>query len=197
MPRALSARTSSTAARVHAIANINNEHDDLLRLEAMAGEQHRPPYYKKKDLVEVNAIEQFSELARSAYMMEVSYFLRQALRHRREGDQATKRQRASFFRDVMEEFVVSEAPFCLHFLSASTNYDLYNHYMALPFELTTPTVGGKHVTDDWYEMTEEHTLPKVFDAAILEALDHAYTVFNQLGLPTACISVLKLQLIES
>jgi len=150
-----------------------------------------------------NAIDEFSELATSAFIGEVPYFISQALLYRRNGRHQTSRQRASSFREILEEFVIGdEATLRLDFLSPATRYSLVHHYLALPFELLPPPKSFEelpfHKTEGQaYEMTGEHTFPEVFDEAVIEALEYAHTTFDDQGFSTDCIARLKQQIVPS
>mmetsp|Transcript_1091 Transcript_1091/g.1754 ORF Transcript_1091/g.1754 Transcript_1091/m.1754 type:complete len:217 (-) Transcript_1091:517-1167(-) len=166
-----------------------------------ATNEPREPTYRR---LLGNSIDEFFELATSTFIGEVPYFVGQALMHRKKGGRQTSRQRASSFREILEEFLIGdEATMRLDFLSQATRYSLVHHYLALPFELLPPIPLSErgyqpfHTDDQAYEMTGEHTLPEVFDEAIIEALEYAKSTFNHHGICTDCIARLKQQIVPA
>jgi len=200
IPTALGARSTF---RVYAVADY--EQDDLLlrRLEAnMASKKKHGPNQSWPSSI-VSAINQFSKLATRVCLVELSSFMIKALTHRSriEGGKHTNRLRASLFRAIMEQFIINGAPSRLGFLSTQTRCALINHYVKVaPIDEASPTIRSWYDDDDmdcWYEMAQEHTYPEVFDAAIIEVLDHATVAFNQQGLPTTCLFLLKQHLTKN
>ncbi|CAM9822458.1 unnamed protein product [Heterosigma akashiwo] len=204
---ARSSARRSTARRVHPDNNELVDSEQHLQATAKIGDEQRDPPHDDRSYSLAETIDQFSELARRAFITEVYYFVFKALAFRRQvGGSQTKRQRASFFRDIMEEFVLDDSPLRLDFLSTSTRCALNNHYLALPFELVPrgnveegcQSSDYLNVFDDcWYGMAEEHTAYDVFDAAMIEALQYAHAVFNQHGVPTTCLAILNRYVAES
>mmetsp|Transcript_35807 Transcript_35807/g.65175 ORF Transcript_35807/g.65175 Transcript_35807/m.65175 type:complete len:266 (-) Transcript_35807:68-865(-) len=159
--------------------------------------------------------ETMAQLASRAFIPFISYFFRRALEFRRscENEIMNEASRDSLFKDIVEEFIVGSAPLCLDFLSPETKQELIQRYFSQPNHfLTQRTPELDHYmsvtackTDDEESLRDHYCdndsnlqlLPTgVFDKAIIESMNFAYSSFKQQDLPVDCLYRLHCILFE-
>jgi len=141
--------------------------------------------------------EHIEHQAREAFVPEVPYFLQRALEYRKQQDMKHKNL---LFREIVEEFIIDQAPLQLEFLSPKTKATLVKYYFTLPYHLLpqqeaqdpnflTLTMTGS--TNYVGEMLDCSPDPAILNDAIQEAIMYAACTFEKIGLTTSTLRRLQ------
>lgn len=152
-----------------------------------------------------NLMDQFTALALAVSVPpEIACFISQAVFYRKEKE---AKHRNILLREVVERYIINQAPMCLDFLSSQCKAVLVECYFTLPYFLVSPreatlvhqqvTAGGQSeqvtasVPTTLYDY-DEYMLPLTseLDAAIFEALDYAAAAFETVGAPALLLDQL-------